>query len=135
MDIRRLSSLDASFNDQLKQLLAFETVQDDEIDLVVANILRDVKQRGDEAVLQYTQRFDRLKVNSLSELELSQTELQSALDSLPAEQRTVLQQAADRVRNYHEKQLMSSWEYTENDGTLLGQQVTSGSCRTVCTGR
>lgn len=125
MDIRRLSTAAAGFEQALKDLLAFETAQDDKIDQVVADILRDVKTRGDAAVLEYTHRFDRLEAASMAELELSQAELKAALDSLPAEQRKALREAADRVRSYHEKQLMSSWTYTEDDGTLLGQQVTS----------
>lgn len=125
MNIRRFSTTDQDFDQKLKALLAFDTAQDDSVDAVVADILRDVKQRGDEAVLEYTRRFDRLDVADISELELSKTELQKALDGLPAEQRKALQEAADRVRIYHEKQLMSSWSYTEDDGTLLGQQVTS----------
>jgi histidinol dehydrogenase len=125
MDIRRLSTADAGFEQALKDLLAFETAQDDKIDQVVADILRDVKSRGDAAVLEYTHRFDRLEAPNMAALELSQAELKAALDSLPAEQRKALREAADRVRSYHEKQLMSSWTYTEDDGTLLGQQVTS----------
>ena len=125
MNIRRFSSTQANFEAEIKQLLAFETAQDDEIDQVVANILRDVKKRGDAAVLEYTQRFDRLNAGTLAELELTQAALEAALDSLPADQRRALEQAAERVRAYHEKQLMSSWSYTEDDGTLLGQQVTS----------
>ena len=76
-------------------------------------------------MLEYTRKFDRLDVADMQALELSRTELQQALDSLPADQRQALQEAADRVRSYHEKQLMASWTYTEEDGTLLGQQVTS----------
>jgi histidinol dehydrogenase len=125
MKIRRLSTLDQSFEQSLKDLLAFDTAQDDSVDAVVADILRDVKRRGDEAVLEYTRRFDRLDAAGMSELELSKVEIHNALDSLPTEQRKALQIAADRVRIYHEKQLMSSWSYTEDDGTLLGQQVTS----------
>jgi histidinol dehydrogenase len=125
MDIKRLSTADAGFDQQLKDLLAFETAQDDQIDLVVANILRDVKTRGDAAVLEYTKKFDHLDVSGLSQLEIPKAELQAALDNLPSAQRDALKQAAERVRVYHEKQLMSSWSYTENDGTLLGQQVTS----------
>jgi histidinol dehydrogenase len=125
MDIRRLSTADVGFEQALKDLLAFETAQDDKIDQVVADILRDVKTRGDAAVLEYTHRFDRLQAATMAELELSQKELKAALDNLPAEQRKALREAADRVRSYHEKQLMSSWTYTEDDGTLLGQQVTS----------
>jgi histidinol dehydrogenase len=125
MNIKRLSTADADFDQQLKDLLAFETAQDDEIDLVVANILRDVKKRGDAAVLEYTKKFDHLDVSGLSQLEIPKAELQAALENLPPAQRAALKQAAERVRVYHEKQLMSSWSYTENDGTLLGQQVTS----------
>ena len=125
MNIRRFSTADAGFDNDLRQLLAFETAQDDQIDQIVADILCDVKKRGDTAVLEYTQRFDRLTVDNLSDLEIPQAKLKTALDSLPAEQRIALQAAANRVRTYHEKQLMSSWSYTEEDGTLLGQQVTS----------
>lgn len=125
MNIRRFATTDQDFDQKLKALLAFETAQDDSIDNVVADILRNVKQRGDQAVLEYTRKFDRLDVADMQALELSRTELQQALDSLPADQRQALQEAADRVRSYHEKQLMASWTYTEEDGTLLGQQVTS----------
>jgi histidinol dehydrogenase len=125
LNIKRLSSTEASFDAELKTLLAFEGAQDEQIDRVVADILKAVKQRGDEAVLDYTKRFDRLAVSSIADLELSQAALQAALTGLPAEQRTALQQAADRVREYHQKQLISSWSYTEADGTMLGQQVTA----------
>lgn len=125
MKIKRLSTKDASFDADLKALLAFETAQDDSIDLVVADILRDVKKRGDAAVLEYTNRFDKTSVTSMAELEISQAELQAALNGLPSEQRDALQEAAARVRSYHEKQVMQSWSYTEADGTLLGQQVTA----------
>ena len=125
MKIRRLSTIGTTFDADLKALLAFETAQDDSIDVVVANILKDVKNRGDAAVLEYTNRFDKTSASHLSELEISQEELQAALKSLPTEQRQALQAAADRVKSYHEKQVMQSWSYTESDGTLLGQQVTS----------
>ena len=125
MQIRRLSTLDKNFDAELKALLAFETAQDDSVDLVVANILKDVKTRGDAAVLEYTNRFDKTNASTLNELEIPQADLHAALASLSAEQRTALQAAADRVKSYHEKQLMQSWQYTEADGTILGQQVTS----------
>lgn len=125
MDIRRFSTTDSNFDEQLKQLLAFETAQDDSVDEVVAKILKDVKHRGDAAVIEYTNRFDKTSAINLAELEVSQAELQAALTSLPSDQREALQSAADRVRIYHEKQLMASWSYTEADGTLLGQQVTA----------
>ncbi|MSP87156.1 MAG: histidinol dehydrogenase, partial [Methylotenera sp.] len=125
MTIRRFSTTDLDFDDKLKALLAFETAQDDSIDEVVASILKEVKKRGDAAVLEYTNRFDSTSATCLAELEISKQALNEALSTLPAEQREALQVAADRVRIYHEKQLMSSWSYTEADGTLLGQQVTS----------
>ncbi len=125
MKIRRFSTTDVDFDSNLKALLAFETAQDDSIDVVVADILKDVKKRGDAAVLEYTNRFDKTNAASLPDLEINQAELTAALNGLPTEQRDALKTAADRVRSYHEKQLMSSWSYTEADGTLLGQQVTS----------
>jgi histidinol dehydrogenase len=123
--VRRFSSIDSDFQIKLKTLLAFETAQDDSVDEVVASILKDVKSRGDAAVLDYTNRFDKTTASTLSQLEISQSELVAALNGLPAQQRDALQSAAERVRNYHEKQLMTSWQYTEADGTILGQQVTS----------
>lgn len=125
MKIKRLNTQDQNFNAELKALLAFETAQDDSIDQVVANILKDVKARGDAAVLEYTNQFDKTNATSLAALEIPQAELQAALTGLPAEQREALQAAAARVRSYHEKQVMQSWQYTEADGTLLGQQVTA----------
>lgn len=125
MDIRRFSTTDIDFDDKLKKLLAFETAQDDSVDEVVASILKDVKKRGDTAVLEYTNRFDKTSADNLAELEIGQPELLAALNGLPNDQRSALQAAAERVRIYHEKQLMASWSYTEADGTLLGQQVTS----------
>ena len=124
MKIRRLSTQDKSFDADLKALLAFETTQDDSIDVVVAAILKDVKARGDAAVLEYTNRFDKTNASSLTELEVSQVELQAALNGLPTNQHAALQAAAARVHSYHEKQVMQSWSYTETDGTLLGQRVT-----------
>jgi len=123
--VRRFSSEDADFDSKLKALLAFETAQDDTVDEVVANILKDVKKRGDAAVLDYTNRFDKTNATTLAQLEIPQAELLAAINGLPAEQRDALKAAADRVRVYHEKQLMASWQYTEADGTILGQQVTS----------
>ena len=125
MKIRRFSTVDKDFDENLKALLAFETAQDNSIDVVVAAILKDVKSRGDAAVLEYTNRFDKTSASTLPELEISQAELTSALNGLPVDQREALKLAAARVRSYHEKQVMSSWNYTEADGTLLGQQVTS----------
>ncbi|MBI4937276.1 MAG: histidinol dehydrogenase [Nitrosomonadales bacterium] len=124
MNIKRLSSRQANFHVQLDALLAFEETADEKLEATVAAILADVKRRGDAALLEYTQRFDRLNVNNAAGLELPQAELRAALDSLPAAQRTALEQAAQRVTAYHQKQLQSSWSYSDADGTMLGQQVT-----------
>ena len=123
MNIRRLSSQQADFQVQLDKLLAFETTQDEKLETTVAAILTDVRTRGDEAVLEYTQRFDRLPVSDAASLEIPQSALRAAFDGLPAEQRVALEQAAQRVTAYHQKQLQISWSYTEGDGTLLGQQI------------
>lgn len=125
MKIRRFSSTDSDFDSKLKILLAFESAQDDSIDIVVADILRDVKKNGDAAVLAYTNGFDKTNATSIASLEISQDDLQAALNGLPAVQRDALKAAAERVRAYHEKQRISSWHYEDAEGTLLGQQVTA----------
>lgn len=125
MKIRRLSSQQADFSAQLNTLLAFESTQDEKLETAVAAILADVRVRGDAAVLEYTQRFDRLPANTAASLEIPQIALRAAFEGLPTEQREALEQAAQRVTAYHRKQLQVSWSYTEEDGTLLGQQITS----------
>ena len=124
LNIRRLSTQDAGFTAALDALLAFETAQDASIDATVAEILAQVKQRGDAAVLEYTARFDRLSVPSMAELELPKARLEDAFINLAADAKAALQAAAARVRVYHERQVQHSWNYTEADGTLLGQQIT-----------
>ena len=124
MDIKRFSSSDADFEARLAALLAFESAQDESVERAVAAILTDVKARGDAAVLEYTNRFDRLNAASIGELELSREALQRALAGLPTEQRAALEAAAARVRSYHEKQPLQSWQYEDEHGSLLGQKVT-----------
>ncbi len=123
--IKRLNSADADFQAHLTQLTAFEGAQDSTIDATVAAICSDVKERGDAAVIDYTRRFDGLKAASMADLELVPSELAAALNSISTVQRDALEQAAARIRVYHEKQKMTSWQYTESDGTVLGQQVTA----------
>ncbi len=122
--MRRLSTVDAGFDAALTALLAFESAQDPQIDATVAAILADVKTRGDAAVLEYTERFDRLSAKTLAELEIPQSELDAALKSLPPEQREALTAAAVRVRAFHEKQSIKTNTYIDSDGNELGQQVT-----------
>ncbi|SFZ77119.1 histidinol dehydrogenase [Chitinimonas taiwanensis] len=122
--MRRLNSSSADFPAQLAALLAFETAQNPEVDVAVARILADVKARGDAAVVEYTNRFDGLNASSMAELELSRAELEAAYQRLSTTQREALEAAAARVRRYHEQQVQHSWQYTEDDGTVLGQAVT-----------
>nr|WP_028452588.1 histidinol dehydrogenase [Chitinilyticum aquatile] len=123
--MRRLDSSSADFQQELTALLAFETSQDPDVDHRVAAILADVKARGDAAVIEYTNRFDGMSSQDFAELELTQAELKAAFERLPAAQAEALQAAAERVRRYHERQKMASWSYEDEDGTLLGQQVTA----------
>jgi len=125
VNITRLSSQQVDFDAKLSQLLAFEETADDKLEATVAAIISDVKKRGDEAVLEYTRKFDRLSLANAEQLELPQAELQAAFEGLPADQRQALEQAAQRVTAYHQKQVQASWSYTEGDGTMLGQQITA----------
>jgi len=123
----RLSTADSQFEAAFRARLHWAEDTDAAIETSVAAILRDVQQRGDAAVLEYTARWDRVEAASVQALELSQAELKAAFDSIPAEQRDALQAAAARVRSYHEAQKKASgesWTYRDADGTLLGQKVT-----------
>ena len=122
--LTRLDSTQPDFQARLTQLLQFDDAADAAIEQTVAGILHDVKTRGDAAVLEYTERFDRLSATSLASLELSAAQLQTALEHLPADTRQALEAAAERVRRYHERQTQASWTYTEEDGTVLGQKIT-----------
>jgi histidinol dehydrogenase len=126
---KRIAKLDSShpqFTADLHRLLAFESATDEAIEHAVAGILADVKARGDAAVLEYTNRFDRVNAQSVAQFDLPQAELDAALAGLPAAQRDALQFAAGRIRAFHErqKQELNGFTYTEPDGTVLGQRVT-----------
>jgi len=123
----RLSTVSATFEAEFKARLHWSADTDAAIEQRVADILADVQQRGDAAVLEYTARFDGLDVAGMGELELTQAELKAAFDTIPAAQRSALEAAARRVRSYHEAQKKASgesWSYRDEDGTLLGQKVT-----------
>ena len=126
--IRQLDSADKDFQARLMAVLAFEASEDEAIDRAAATILADVRQRGDAAVLEYTNKFDRLSVTGMSMLEIPRAELKDALNSLAPERRAALQAAPDRVRAYHERQKKEcgsdGFTFTEADGTVLGQKVT-----------
>jgi histidinol dehydrogenase len=123
----RLSTASPTFEADFKARLHWSADTDAAIEQRVAEILADVRARGDAAVLEYTERFDGLKADRMGALELTQAELKAAFDSLPNAQRDALQAAAARVRSYHEAQRKASgesWSYRDADGTLLGQKVT-----------
>ncbi len=125
IQIRHLDSTAADFKERLHTLLAFESSADDAIEHAVTTILADVKKRGDAAVIDYTNRFDKVGATSMAQLEIGQDELQAALAALPEAQRAALNTAADRIRVFHtrQKQELNGFSYTELDGTVLGQRV------------
>jgi len=127
MKLRQLSTAAADFDTQFERLRHWSAETDAAIEGRVAEILADVRKRGDAAVLEYTARFDRMTVHSVAALEIGQAELQAALASITPAQRSALEAAAQRVRSYHERQLQAcglSWSYRDEDGNLLGQKVT-----------
>jgi histidinol dehydrogenase len=121
--IKRLDATQADFGARLDAHLQREMIVADEVTATVSGILADVRRRGDEAVLEYTQRFDGFEAQSLSQLSVSREQMLACLDALEPQQREALTVAADRIRSYHEKQKQESWQYTEADGSVLGQKV------------
>jgi histidinol dehydrogenase len=123
-DIHRLTTLAADFQPRFNSLLAASPTSEGEVWNTVRSIINDVRARGDEALLYYTRHFDQFEVAPASQLEIPRSRLAAALESLPAVQRQALEIAAERLQAYAEHQRLASWEYTEPDGTRLGQQVT-----------
>lgn len=127
VNIRQLATTAADFEAEFQRVLHWSAETDHAIEERVAAILDDVRVRGDAAVLEYTQRFDGLAADSVAALEITQAELQAALSAMTPAQRQALEAAAQRVRDYHQRQLEAcgrSWSYRDADGTLLGQKVT-----------
>jgi len=122
--IRTMDASAEGFRAELDALLAWESVSDSKVNQIVDEVLARVKAEGDAAVVEFTNRFDRMSVGSMAELEMSRERLEQALAGLPPAEREALEIAAERVRSYHERQKSESWQYTEADGTMLGQQVT-----------
>ncbi len=120
----RLNYSDSGFDESLDQLLAWETVSDDSVQTVVTDIVSNIRQRGDEALVEYTCRFDRLSADSMADLTLGSDRLQAALKAIPDDQRQALETAANRIRTYHEHQKQNDWSFQEADGTRLGQRMT-----------
>jgi len=124
MNIKRLTTTQADYQQQMDALLAWEGVSDEQVNSTVKDILKNIRSRGDEALVEYTNKFDRMNVSSMQELIFTKEQIDAAYNNVPAEQRQALEVAAERVRSYHKHQIMESWSYTEADGTLLGQQIT-----------
>ena len=125
--LRQLATTAADFEAEFQRVLHWSAETDHAIEQRVAEILADVQARGDVAVLEYTARFDGLQADSVAALEITRDELKAAFEGLPAAQRDAIEFAARRVRSYHERQLQAcglSWQYRDEDGTLLGQKVT-----------
>jgi len=122
--VRRLNAADQDFARHLDHLLSWESVSDDGVNQRVLEIIQAVRERGDAALVEYTQRFDGLEVASMADLILPRARLELALERISPAQRQALEVAAERVRSYHERQKQDSWRYSEADGTVLGQKVT-----------
>jgi histidinol dehydrogenase len=122
--LRRLSTRSPGFDAELAALTRYDAAQDPAIEAAVRAILADVRARGDDAVLEYARRFDNVSASSLTQLEVSKEELSRAQGRVPGEQLEALKSAHERIRRFHERQLQKSWDYTEPDGTLLGQRIT-----------
>ncbi len=123
--ITRLDASQSDFKQRLDDLLAWESVSDTRVAGVVDDIIHQVKTRGDAAVLEFTNKFDRRSAQNMSELVITAAQLKDSLTQISPEQRQALEVAAERIRSYHQHQLQASWRYTEADGTVLGQQITA----------
>jgi len=125
MNLRRLSTRDPGFDEALAALTNYEAAQDLSVEAAARGIIADVRARGDEALIEYTNRYDRMAAASMADLEVSRDARDAALQSLPGRQRDALADAASRIRRFHEKQAAESWTFREPDGTELGQRVTA----------
>lgn len=125
MNIKRLTTSQNDYQEQMETLLAWEGVSDEQVNSTVRDVIKNIRLRGDEALVEYTNKFDRMNVSSMKELTFTKEQIDAAYNNIPVDQRKALETAAERVRSYHEHQVTESWSYTEEDGTLLGQQITA----------
>ena len=125
LNMNKLDTTSIDFSEQLKNLLAWNESDELDVQSRVLNIIADVRNKGDQAVIDYTNRFDHRDIKQAIELEFSKDKLKSAWEKLPVEQAQALQTAADRIKAYAEHQKLQSWQYAEADGTILGQKVTA----------
>ena len=122
--INKFSTQDRDFDSKLNSLIAWESASNEEVSRSVEQIIADVKQNGDVSVLDYTNQFDSLKAESISELIVSKERLKESFDNLAIEQKNALLTAAERIKSYHQNQVQESWSYLEDDGSMLGQKIT-----------
>ena len=122
--IKKFSTLDNDFDSELDSLIAWDSSIDEEISNSVKKIIDDVRHIGDRSVLDYTQKFDSIMAKSISELTISKESLKQSFDNLKNEQKDALLIAAERIKSYHQNQVQESWNYSEDDGTVLGQKIT-----------
>lgn len=124
LNIKKLSANKPGFDLELEKLLSWESVSNDSVNSIVKEVIQNVRKNGDSALLDYTESFDNLKLESGSELEIKHAELKKAFERIPTDQREGLELSAERVKSYHQRQISESWRFTEADGTMLGQKVT-----------
>ena len=118
ISITQISTADSDFENQLARLLRREMLVNDEVTSTVSNILQAVRSRGDQAVLEFTTKFDGFDAKSMGDLQVTPEQMASSLEKLPAAQKQALVHATERIRRYHEKQKQSSWQYQESDGSI-----------------
>jgi len=124
VSIKQLDYADPGFSSELKKALAWDSISDQSVQDAVSAIVSEVRNQGDDAVLAWTNKLDRLDADSITALEIPREELEESLKHIPAEQAEALEKAAGRIRRYHEKQKQDSWQYTDDDGSVYGQKVT-----------
>ena len=125
LNIKQLNTTQTDFWQQLETLLAWEGVSDDKVVAVVKDVIARIRKEGDAALVEFTNKFDRTSATSMHDLVIDEARLDAAIKNIAPEKLTALKQAAQRVRDYHERQKSQSWSYKDADGTLLGQQVTA----------
>lgn len=124
VELARIDAGQPDFEQRVQALARSDAAERPEVRAAAEAICADVQQRGDAAVLEYTNRFDRVDVAAVANLEVSGAELSAAWDGLSDEQRAALQEAHDRIADFARRQKAESWQYTDDDGTLLGEVVT-----------
>mgnify|MGYP000259343923 FL=1 len=124
VDIKQLSSADENFSGQLEKLLEWEKGSNFKVEELVTDILLGVRQRGDDALVDYTRQFDSRKISGINELVVSGEQIKEAFDSIRDIERDALMEASRRILDYHQHQKVESWNYRDSDGTFLGQQIT-----------